>query len=77
MLLTLKQARLVRELTQEQLASLLGVHVQTYRKIEQNPDEATIKQAKVLSENLGLNYNEIFFGINSSLNGLKQQEARH
>ncbi|WP_147539223.1 helix-turn-helix transcriptional regulator [Anaerotruncus rubiinfantis] len=67
MLLTLKQARLIRELTQEQVAELLGVHVQTYRKIEQDPDEATVKQAKTLSDKLNVDYNEIFFGNNSSL----------
>ena len=67
MLLTLKQARLIGELTQEQVAELLGVHVQTYRKIEQDPDEATVKQAKTLSDKLNEDYNEIFFGNNSSL----------
>lgn len=68
MVLTLKQARLVREMTQEQVAEILGVHVQTYRRIEQEPDEATIGQAKRISKELGLNYNEIFFGSDSSLN---------
>ena len=68
MTLTLKQARLIRELTQDQMAELLNIHVQTYRKIEQNPDEATIGQAKRISKKLDLDYNEIFFGRSSSLN---------
>ena len=76
MLLTLKQARLIRELTQEQVAELLGVHVQTYRKIEQDPDEATVKQAKTLSDKLNVDYNEIFFGNNSSLTRYKSKENR-
>lgn len=60
MVLTLKQTRRIQELTQDQVAAMLGVHVQTYRKIEQNPDEATVQQAKKLSEILGVDYNEIF-----------------
>lgn len=72
MTLTLRQARLVKELTQEQMADILGVHVQTYRKIELNPDSATIKEAKILASKLGLDYNDIFFGNNSILTREKQ-----
>ena len=46
--LSLKQIRLVREKTQDEMAEKLGVHVQTYRKLEENPDEVTIKQAKII-----------------------------
>lgn len=67
MTLSLKQARLIKGMTQDQMASKLGVHVQTYRKIESDPDSATIAQAKLLSKQLGISYDEIFFGINSSL----------
>lgn len=67
MVLTLKQARLIKELTQDQMAEILGVHVQTYRKLEQNPDGVTVGQAKKICEKLMLDYNEIFFGSNSSL----------
>lgn len=67
MRLTLKRARLINDLTQDQLADMLHVHVQTYRKIEQNPDTATIAQAKAISKNLNVDYNEIFFASSSSL----------
>ena len=40
--LSLKQIRLVREKTQDEMAEKLGVHVQTYRKLEENPDEVTM-----------------------------------
>ncbi|PWM78734.1 MAG: XRE family transcriptional regulator [Phascolarctobacterium sp.] len=60
--ITLKQARLLREKTQEELANLLGIHVQTYRKLEENPDEATVGQAKKLAAELGFSYDNIFFG---------------
>lgn len=46
MTITLKQARLIKEKRQKDLAKLLGIHVQTYRKLEQHPEELTIKQAK-------------------------------
>lgn len=59
--ITLKQARLLREKTQEHMANLLEIHVQTYRKLEENPDEVTIGQAKLLSEDLGFSYDTIFF----------------
>ena len=59
--LTLKQTRLVKGKTQEEMAEKLGVHVQTYRKLEENPDGATISQAKVISSFLGVSYDDIFF----------------
>lgn len=60
--LSLKQIRLVKGKTQEEMANLLSVHVQTYRKLEENPEEVTIKQAKLISAFLDVSYNDIFFG---------------
>lgn len=62
MLLTLKQARLISGLTQESIAKNLGIHVQSYRKIENSPDSATVLQCKKISEIVGIDYNNIFFG---------------
>ncbi len=59
--LSLKQHRLVKGKTQEEMATMLGVHVQTYRKLEENPEEVSIKQAKMIAEYLGVPYNDIFF----------------
>lgn len=59
--LTLKQARLFREKSQDFMAELLGIHVQTYRKLEEHPDEVTIKQAKLIADALGFDYDVIFF----------------
>lgn len=61
MTLTLKQARVLQDKTQEQMAAVLGVHVQTYRKLEENPENITIKQAKIISSFLKVNYDNIFF----------------
>lgn len=60
--LTLKQARRLRGKTQDNLADHLGIHVQTYRKIEENPNEATIGQAKEIAAFLEYKYDIIFFG---------------
>jgi len=59
--LSLKQHRLIKEKTQEEMANLLGVHVQTYRKLEENPEDISIKQAKKIAEYLGVPYNDIYF----------------
>ena len=61
MVLSLKHLRLINEKTQDDMAKLLEVHVQTYRKIEENPEIATVKQAKLISEYLGVPVDEIFF----------------
>jgi DNA-binding XRE family transcriptional regulator len=58
---TLKQAREYRGKTQEDMAKLLNVHVQTYRKIEDNPGSATIDEAKAICEYLNFDYGVIFF----------------
>lgn len=59
--LTLKQCRVLREKTQEDMAKLLNVHVQTYRKIEDNPGSVTVDQAKAICEYLDFDYDVIFF----------------
>ncbi|WP_342515528.1 helix-turn-helix transcriptional regulator [Sutcliffiella sp. FSL R7-0096] len=65
--LTLKQARLLKGFTQRDIANELGVHVQTYSKMEKEPDTVTIGEAKRISEILGLDYDYIFFDRNSTL----------
>lgn len=60
--ITLEQARKLKSKTQEEMANCLHIHVQTYRKIEENPDTATIAEAKIISDFLGFDYNIIFFG---------------
>lgn len=67
MKLTLKQARLLKGFTQRDIANELGVHVQTYSKMEKEPDTVTIGEAKRISEILGLDYDYIFFDRNSTL----------
>ena len=63
---TVKQARLLSGITQQQMADLLGVHRTTYRKIEENPDLASIKQAREIAEITGIDVDQIFFAKNST-----------
>ncbi|SFM14317.1 helix-turn-helix transcriptional regulator [Pelosinus propionicus] len=66
MSLSIKKARLMKDLKQDDLAKTLGIHVQTYRKIEQNPELATIAQAKKISKIVDIPYDEIFFSRDST-----------
>ena len=63
MRLNLRQARRLKDKTQNEMAELLNMHVQSYRKLEENPDLTTIGQAKKISDFLGISYDEIFFGV--------------
>lgn len=63
---TLKQARLLKGMTQEQVAKELGIHVQTYRKMEKHPDDVTVGEAKKISAILEFSYDFIFFNDNST-----------
>ncbi|MDC3414305.1 helix-turn-helix transcriptional regulator [Terrihalobacillus insolitus] len=66
MSLTLRQARLLSDLTQKQVADLLGVHTHTYMKWERNPEEMTIRTAKEISKIFKVDLEEIFFKVESN-----------
>ena len=61
MALSMKQWRLVKELSQEEMASRCHVHRNTYASWEDNPDLVSIKNAKIIAEALGESVNTIFF----------------
>lgn len=58
---TIEQARKLRNKRQEDVAKFLNIHVQTYRKIEKNPERATIKQAKLIANFFNMPYDSINF----------------
>ena len=62
--LTLKAARALNNLSQKEVAKMMGVHVDTYRKWEKNPNTLKIGTAKKLAEIFKLDYNDIFFNDN-------------
>lgn len=59
--MALKDYRIKRGMTQEQLARLLGVTLRTYQNIEKRND-TTVKIARNLSLLLSGSIEEIFFG---------------
>lgn len=59
--LTLKQHRVIRELSQERMAEMLGVHINTYRNWEERPSNLTIGKAKKIANVLELSIDEINF----------------
>lgn len=71
--LSLKQLRLIRGKTQDDMAKLLNIHVQTYRKLEENPDEITIKQVKIISGFLEVSYDDIFWANKSTKSRTRRQ----
>ena len=59
--MTLKKARLINEKTQQEMADAIGVYIDTYRKMEENPERVTIEKAKKIASFLGMSVNDIFF----------------
>lgn len=65
--MSIKQIRLSKEIKQQEMADALGIHVQTYRKLENNPENATIAQAKRIAEVLEVPYDNLIFTEESTL----------
>ncbi len=63
--MTVKMARVGAKMTQQQMADGMGVHVQTYAKMENDPESMTIEQGKLFCRIAGVSFNEIFF-VNES-----------
>lgn len=61
-----KMARQFAGLTQIEMAEKIGVSRDTYRRIEANPETATISQGRKIAEVTGVSFNAIFFGDNST-----------
>ena len=63
---TIKQARVLNDLTQAEMAKSMGISRETYRKIEANPRTATIDQAYLIAQITGISIDKIFFADNST-----------
>ena len=71
-MMSIRQARRMRDISQNRMAADMGIHVQTYRKLENHPGEATIEQAKRIAQLLGMSYDELnFFEEDSTLSSVK------
>ena len=61
MQITMKQARVGANLTQARIASKMGIHPQTYMRLEKHPGDMTIKRAKKFAKIVGVPFDDIFF----------------
>lgn len=59
--LTIKQWRLAKEISQEKMAEKCGVHRNTYAAWEDNPDDISVKNAKIIAKAFNESVNTIFF----------------
>ena len=55
-------ARTEMGITQSEMADELGITRQTYAKMEANPSEMTIREARLVCSILGRRFEQIFFG---------------
>ncbi len=62
MAFTVRQARRLCEKTQSEMAKEMNMCRDSYRKIEENPEKATVAQAREISRITGIPLDKIFFG---------------
>ena len=63
MRLALAEARRLRGRRQKDLADVLGVTIQTYRKMELNPELIKLKDARIISEYLEIPLENLRFTL--------------
>ena len=60
-MLTLKQWRRARDISQEKMAELLGININTYQKWEKEPEKISVSVADKIISILGIEPNDIIF----------------
>lgn len=63
---SVKQARQYAGFTQVEMAQMLGISRDTYRKIELSPETASVALAMKISAVVGIPIDQIFFAQNST-----------
>ena len=61
MALTLRQWRRAKEISQEKMAEILGVHVNTYQNWEETPEKISIEKAMAIAKTFGVSLDDITF----------------
>lgn len=59
--LGVKEIRRMRGISQEAMVEALGIHAQTYRKLESSPDKMAIKQVKQVCDVLNTPFDVLYF----------------
>lgn len=65
-MLTLREWRKAKEISQSSLAEALGVHTNTYGAWEKDPDKMPLGKAVRVSEILGVPFGDINFSVQKS-----------
>lgn len=60
-MLTLKEWRRARGLSQEKMAEKLDIHINTYRNWEDKPSSIRLDKARKIADILGLQMSDIIF----------------
>lgn len=63
---TIRELRRAKEISQEEMANVCGVHVNTYRAWEDNPSEIKLSKAVVIANRLGIGLEDIFLPTDST-----------
>lgn len=61
MSLTVRQWRRAKDITQEQMAESLGIHVNTYQNWEESPEKISIEKAVKIAEIFGVTLDDVSF----------------
>lgn len=61
MQLTLEEWRRVKKISQEEMAKLLDIHVNTYRAWEEDPEKIRLSKAMLIAEKLNVPLDDILF----------------
>ena len=64
--ITVKAARVNAGKSQQEVADARGVHVQTYGRLERNPEDMSIKEAKKFAQIVGVNWGDLSYVSNSN-----------
>ena len=74
---TIRELRRAKEISQEEMANLCEVHVNTYRAWEDNPSEIKLSKAAVIAKRLGIGLEDIFLPAESTKCGLNQEGSNN
>lgn len=58
---SIKELRRAKDIPQEEMANLCGVHLNTYRAWEENPADIKLSKAVIIAERLGIELKDVLF----------------
>lgn len=74
--LSMRQWRLAKELSQEEMAKKCKVHRNTYASWEENPNNVSVGNAKIIAKALGESVNTIFFNEESTKCRIEESQEK-